>query len=843
MANGREVGEPGLEGEFKRIVTDKIAETAASKLKQENEVARLIQNSVEERISYEARARLGTLAAVAPLDVRLLPTMQTAKPQAPEDLITEELQELIDHPPTLTGQATANTDGRRVPIVLAVVHDPGHETRPGIVVMLFNDDDVLLDRTSTNRAGLALLRFPLRSENEPARGTLRIGGAGETVSVTVPADVQYVLTDIEIPDFPEVTEGARPEDLLGDDPLSRLPSDFTPDLADAIARIQGAVPDPILGKVAEAGDFRGRRMPLIKRMTVPRLGKIADGRAPRRYLVRVRQEWIFLGYTLGELARVDALDPGEVVSQITSTIERVRETSSRAVDEISAITEALTRSAMSQLSTIDSVIEVATKAQTSVTASGFGSLGVQGSLGGGLLGGALGAVLGPVGGLVGGLFGGASGSLGVGGEIGARTGTSALASTTTSTDTITSLQVNSLLQTATSSINRALKTATATLQDATRRVESTVDKVSPLLSRVTNLLRWTMYENYAVKTHVEDVLEIRAVPITAVRPDPSMPVFSDEDIVEYRRYFEPALLEPRLRPHFDLLARAVAERVSGGRPVSVVNFAVDYSASVFSADLRINVGSSEVRLRLEPGGTTARGSLFIAPVKPDELGDIELALNARTPNIGALPSWWRDVIDQMLDRGAVTVSRLRLWFDGSTATAPHQTEWLGESLKVINDAPSATYSFDLRPPRQTTDTTTDPLFRHVNRNATYYFGVLAEAALAVPALRDDAPELADFGGDHAIWRLPIVGFEGNRALVISDPAEDDEDAAGLLDDEGAATLLQIAAPGAYAEALQGLLSLDIAQGMLHPALLPPQPPVMPPLAVVDLAGRAINLTE
>jgi hypothetical protein len=44
--------------------------------------------------------------------------------------------------------------------------------------------------------------------------------------------------------------------------------------------------------------------------------------------------------------------------------------------------------------------------------------------------------------------------------------------------------------------------------------------------------------------------------------------------------------------------------------------------------------------------------------------------------------------------------------------------------------------------------------------------------------------------------------------------------------------------GAYAEALQGLLSLSDAEGMLHPALLPP-PPVMPPLALVDMAGRPV----
>ncbi len=112
------------------------------------------------------------------------------------------------------------------------------------------------------------------------------------------------------------------------------------------------------------------------------------------------------------------------------------------------------------------------------------------------------------------------------------------------------------------------------------------------------------------------------------------------------------------------------------------------------------------------------------------------------------------------------------------------------------------------------------------------------------SLRDDAPELASFNGEHALWRLPILGFEGDRVLVLSDvdPATD-ADAKRFFEDAGAATIVQLAAPGAYAEALQGLLELTDAAGKIHPALQPPPVPVMPPLALVDLTGKRLQVVD
>ncbi|MBW3578580.1 MAG: hypothetical protein KY462_12735 [Actinobacteria bacterium] len=67
--------------------------------------------------------------------------------------------------------------------------------------------------------------------------------------------------------------------------------------------------------------------------------------------------------------------------------------------------------------------------------------------------------------------------------------------------------------------------------------------------------------------------------------------------------------------------------------------------------------------------------------------------------------------------------------------------------------------------------------------------------------------------------------------VRSEAGDDDEEAQDLLADEGAATILQLAAP------LQGLLELtDLVAGKIHPALLPAPAPTVPTVGVVDLAG-------
>jgi hypothetical protein len=253
--------------------------------------------------------------------------------------------------------------------------------------------------------------------------------------------------------------------------------------------------------------------------------------------------------------------------------------------------------------------------------------------------------------------------------------------------------------------------------------------------------------------------------------------------------------------------------------------AVDFSASGFGADLRIRIGDGETTVRLNPPGGRVRRWISISPIPVESLGDVELSLTSLAPD---LPSFAGIDLDTLLQTARVTVSEMRFWFTTSPALAPEQIVPFGTSLEVTNQNRADSAVADLSPGPRIVDTTNDPLFKHINRNRTYYFGILAEAARVVPALRDDAPELALFRSDHDLWRLPIAGFEGDRVLVISDVQPADPDAQSLLADLGAATIVQLAAPGAYGEALKGLLSLlnvdptklvDEA-GLIHPALLP-----------------------
>lgn len=804
-------------------------------------IDRALDSIIDERVAEIANEKFR-------LKIRPLPVRTDFKNKVPEELKT-----LLNNPPTLFEQATKSMDGRNVPIVLATLRDNLGLTRAGIEIRLFDSNDELIDFSRTNTNGLVLLRFPLPDPLADVTGSLKLtdgtqlidanGNSVDSIAVMVPIETerrQHTLVDLRIaalPPLPSVTNATSghplPQLIFGDDPFQRLPFDFSTGLCDDLTQLQSSVLDPIFGKVATTDDFRSRRSPLLKRFTVPRLGEVppltsGTQTPPRRYLVRVQQRWTFLGYTLGELSGVDALDPGTVVQEVTQTVGRTLERTSESLNQFTSQALETVRNTLTQASSIDTLLDVATSTETRTKASGFGNIGV----GGGFLGGLAGLALGPVGLL----FGGGAGGVGVGAEVGVGVGTSVLANATTRSSTNTSLEVNSLLHTAKSVINRTVRTAAEALRDLQSTVTRQIGQVSPLLSRVTNLLRWLLYENYIVCTHVEDVVEVLDVRLSDEITDDTV-LFSPEDIVEYRRFFQPALLEPQLRPHFTVLRDALAQAGAGGRPITNINIAINYSAVLFGANLSLRIGDVERVARLRPDDTRARVAFQISPLLPSQLTQIELTLTARPPDIDISFPGIGDIFENLFDNGRVQVSQLQFWYNSPLAAPPDQTLSTA-GFEVTTDNPIITRTDLLTPPVRIVDATKNPLFLHVKRNQTYYFGVLAQAALAIPSLRDDAPQLANFNAQHPIWRLPIVGFEGNRILVIKDVERNaqgaiiDEDAKKLIEDMGAATIIQLAAPGAYAEALKGLLTLlpidetKKVEEILHPALLPQPMPII-----------------
>ena len=726
------------------------------------------------------------------------------KPKSP-------LQRLIDNPPSLAGQATRFSDGRNIKVVIAHVRDAVGNTAPGVLVQLRSqDDDTLLDHTRTNRKGIAVLRFPMLesfSGDLPAAVVQVLGpDLLETLPV-VPVDgAQYALAEAVVP--------ALPAALAGDpgDPYTRIPADFTPDMCDAMDRILGDWDDPLLENLDAPDDFRSRRTRLIKRFIVPRVGEEKDPYgAPKRYLVHMRQEWMFLGYTLGELQEVEGLDPGQVLDETTRTATRTTSRIARSAVNDFQQTLAEVQDTLSRASSVDTLVDVATSLHASTDAGA--SLRVSG--GGGFLG-------------IPGLFGVGGGAASTSTRAWLRN--SVLTNATTRTSTDTSLMVNSMLRSAQTRVNRTVRTAANTLRSLTGQVVSSVDQVSPLLSRVTNLLRWTVYENYAVCTRVEDVVELQAIEVLEEQKPGDL--FSAEDIVEYQPYLEPWLLHPDLRGRFTSIRRAVEHRRAAERPVTAIRFTVDHACQWVGADLRIRCAGEDIVIPLRPRTRSASGYLrFPEPVDEEDLGAAELELTLRSDRIGipGLP----------FDRMRATVTRIRMTYGPGL----HDAESF-DGLTVTGDAPLDRADVPLRVPTPHVFPEHDPLYLHINRNPRHYLGVLLQAALELPSLRDDCRLIRDlFPGDHPVWRLPIAGFEGDRILVVGDVGEKDRFAKRLREDRGAGTVVQIAAPGAYSEALQGLLQLTDAAGQIHPQLLPTPAPRMPPLALVDLQGRTLQVLE
>lgn len=778
-----------------------------------------------------------------------------------------DLKHLIGKVPRLKEHATRHMDGRRVPVVLAVVRDPQGLTRPGIEVrLLAKQTQALLDQSRTDRNGVVLLRFPARARAggsahaghgaSPAgavEGILELSDGSHRMNVKVdPHPVQHTLVLFTPPALPALPGAlASPPEvefsaaalmlantpeaaglLRGDNPLTRLPKDFTTDLCDAVTQVLPTTSDPIFGNLAAPGDFRGERTPVMKRLAIPRVGgELTDdaGNAfRRRYIVRVLQEWKFLGYSLGELSNVEALDPGSVLRETTATVERVIEEAQQLAQQSSSSVSQLLQSTLTQLSSIDTLVAVANNVDTRVNTN----VGAPGAIPGALVGGGLGFLVGgPVGAIVGAALGGVVG--GVGGGVSTTAGTNVATNTNAVTATDASLEVNSRVQFARSAVNQAIRTLSSAVRQTQSNVTSQVERVSPLLSRVTNLLHWTLYENYAVCSHIEDVLEIKEHEVIA--PDEASTVwFTDEDIVDYRRYFEGVLLEPLLAPQFQILSDAINERIAGGRPISSVSVSVDYSSVFMGADLRVTVGNSEATLRLTSTGSQASATLSFTPTLPSNLGQIRLQLIARPPSIG---SPFDSVLTNLM---RVTVGRVRIWFETSPRDTPDQDiSPLG--FTVTANSPTRTITNPLVVPFVPIDTTKNALFRHVNRNRNYYLGVLAQAAVSVPSLRSDAPQLVNFPYDHPLWRLPILGFEGDRVLTIEDVSLDDDDVAQMIENDlGAGTIVQLAAPGAYGESLKGLLTIlnidetKLVDEIIHPALQ------VPPAAAVGTVVSGVG---
>lgn len=681
------------------------------------------------------------------------------------------LARLIDKRVLSPAHATREMDGRLVPVVLVTVLDDQRQPVSGVVLELRDAEDRVVDTTRSSAGGLGVLRFPARNprparkSNEPARVTTIADGGDVTgtvhfldgradpqrQSVRIPPNRQLASVDYV------ATHGTLAFDLPpGDDPITRWPTDFSEDACTALlgARTNGLLDpnnlttrdDPLFSPPTGTRTIAGKRLPLIRRLDVVRYGP--DN---RRYMVRLRQEWVLLTYTLGELAHVQALDPGAVVQSATQHVDQVSSAAREAIDTARSTLSQTLQDSLSNLGSVDSVVRTVADATAHAGGSGWG-IGIPG------------------------LFGYGS----------ADVNASAHLDLSVNTNINTSLLVNRAVQQASTLVNQAIAKAHAVAEGTQRTASDVVNHLAPLVSQVANALHWRVYEVYAVCTNIDAVHPIAEVPLFA---DPLTP-FTAEEVLAYRPFFEPALLDRTLVRHFDSLLRAAELPPLTEATVEVTcdsNFR--FSAPFVSVPVGAIVTMTlhgVMRAVSVPNGVGQRATLrftdFPMPLTRDSLVTATFAITPAP--LGFM--------------GTGAVRRVQVWIDRPLS-----------GPGFILDNPTSPFQV----PVESGLAGGDVLVRHVNRNLHYYYGVLAAAAIGVPSLRQDVAALAAL--DSRLWRLPLMGMEGTTALLL-EPETTTVDADTLLDDPGAGTLVQILSPGAYGEMLTGLLQLPLDR--LHPLL-------------------------
>ncbi|MFA5940948.1 MAG: hypothetical protein WC809_16455 [Sinimarinibacterium sp.] len=804
------------------------------------------------------------------------------------------LGSLIAKPPRLGSAATKTSDGSRTRVVLLKVDTTDGGRAGGTTANLLSaDGKTLLDSARVDRRGLVLLRYPqgMGADLGTLMGKLAIGTAPSPLAIEVPAGQQHLVVHTaidpedavgvvgetvaeastvvgdasgevdsttgsldaaiaalnaaaaalaaataaatEVEDATAAVNTAADEvagaaaaladaaaalnaaaaalasDIPTDSVVSRLPISFSPALGDSITRLLEVAEGPIPGIDSSTRGVSTSRMPLYKEFSVLRI--VGKDRA-RRFVVRIRQEWIFVGLTLGELTRVDALDPASVTGTLDATLT-ANVQSGIALDAATA--SRLQASLAGQLSAqaaIDSALDVAVNAKLDANLKAHAGVG--------LFSGGLGS------------FSDAISEL-VGVKAGASLDADLDVHAHTDLSVRSSLLASARINAAASLVNQVRVQVSATLDAQAKVSARLVAQINPSLARAVNLLRFVLYDVYAVTSRVEDVIEIVEEKVFSEPPSQSPPMFPPADIVEYRPFFQPRLLEPQLAGHFGLLRRSLADLRAGGEPIRSLQMVVDYSATGDGASLAALVGGRRLTLQLRPGPGSATGQLvFNPPVRPADLSEALLTLTLRTTvhwPFGPMPGG-----------GTTRITRIEIRYDGSGFLDDLGVFNSGE-LEVNSTRPSADGRVQLNPRFSDYNPFTDALVLHVNRNRHYYLGVLASAAIRrAPSLRQDAPQLAEIGVDSPLWTLPLLGFVGDRALLLREPDAGDAAVKELSADEGTSTIVQLASAGLYTEAAQGRLQIAEVIGRAHPALDMLQPP-LPNITGLDVLSNAGGL--
>ncbi len=363
---------------------------------------------------------------------------------------------------------------------IVVVKDKVGNSIPGIPIELkleeANGSLKLIDKSRTNRDGIALVRNSNDTINPSATYTITTKFNNKTKTLSnIAQDNQFNPIDFELnmvfteDDLLKVAKsilGVIPENLtitdvllsyLGDNPFSRLPVNFPPELAMQLHNLIGNVDDPIFNSVGSPNDFRKKRSSLIKRFSVvkslPTNLTGANDPSLRKFVIGVRQEWIFVGYTLGELHQIDPLDPGAILEENTKLTNNIVENLSSTINTLVNSAQETILDTLKVNSSIDALLAINTRVNASTVAGGA-------------------AISLPF--LVAGVVG---------------TNSNISTSTRASSSLKTSLDVNKSLHTLKSIFNQTTQLINKTNSTINSTTASVLKNISPLLARATNLTR------------------------------------------------------------------------------------------------------------------------------------------------------------------------------------------------------------------------------------------------------------------------------------------------------------------------------------------------------------------
>lgn len=670
-------------------------------------------------------------------------------------------------------QSSAAVAQTRHPLVLVRVVDNAAAPVPNVRLELLDDNSVFLDAVASDSIGLGLLRFPSQppAAGTPLlKGTVRIDGA-QTQPVVIPAGEDFIVVHV-------VRTGGS---VLGDDShddrhdsvIPRLPPFFSIRAADEIVRhrVTADGPDPCFAEAMERQcTYRAPRVRWIyARRTV-----YQGLKPPRKLYVRIRQEWHFVGHSFGQPERIDSRDVATIVGSVDADLQAQLAVSGR----LDAST--------------DSVLSVDATGRLQAAASLDGQLDASVGLH---------------------LFeGGLGNPLSISGDA--------------NVSIQTSLLVSAQLKLRASLRNQLHARASLTGRASIGLEADASISVNPSLSRELNIPRFVIHENYVVTSFVEDVQEIQQVPLfdnlteKNLHPLPSLPffpvfpvrppLFPPADIVEYRPIFERRLLEPSLAGRFRALRNALDSAAGRGPLVRRLRFEITYAATG-TAQFQAKVLGRSVSIKLTPSRSQARvvfdlpGGQFLDVLNQEDV-DFHVTIGILDLLSGGI--------------GNVRITSITAFSDASTIGTLVDISQGGDFEANGARLTDSRSGLELRLAPSDAGLLTDPLVVHINRNPTYYMGLLVKAALANPSLRFDVPQLQRIGPDSVLWTLPIHGFAGNKALVLvpASGPEVDTEVRTILGDLGRATVIQLAVDGNWSEAMQGSNLLADAVGQLFPVL-------------------------